>query len=99
MSKASNRTVYKGVAEVSVYITKNQRGKHIGEMLLKQLIKESESLGYWTLQAGIFSENIASIRLHIKCGFRIIGVREKIGQLHGKWHDNVFVERRSQLII
>ena len=55
-------------------ITKNQRGKHIGEMLLKQLIKESESLGYWTLQAGIFSENIASIRLHIKCGFRIIGV-------------------------
>ena len=97
LSQVSARMVYKGVAEVSVYVDEAYRGNHIGEALLNQLIKDSEAHGFWTLQAGIFSENIASIELHKKCGFRIIGIREKIGQLNGKWHDNHFLERRSKI--
>ena len=98
LSQVSKREVYKGVAEVSVYVSRSHRGKHIGETLLKQLIKESENKGFWTLQANIFSENLTSIHLHEKCGFRIIGIREKIGKLHGKWHDNHLLERRSDVI-
>lgn len=97
LSQVSKREVYKGVAEVSVYVSTNHRGKNIGKILLTQLIKESESKGFWTLQAGIFSENIASIRLHENCGFRVVGIREKIGELHGKWHDNCLLERRRKL--
>ena len=98
LSPVSKREVYKGVAEISVYVSEKYRGKHIGETLLKTLIEESENHGFWTLQAGIFSENIASINLHKKCGFRVLGKREKIGQLNGKWHDNHFLERRSKKI-
>jgi phosphinothricin acetyltransferase len=98
LSQVSKRKVYKGVAEVSVYVSTNHRGHKIGETLLKQLILESETHGFWTLQANIFSENIASINLHKKCGFRMVGIREKIGMLHGKWHDNHLLERRSKLI-
>lgn len=98
LSQASKRSVYKGVAEVSVYVSKEHQGEGIGEQLLKQLIKESETHGFWTLQAGIFSENKASIKLHEKCGFRIVGVRKKIAQLNGKWYDNQFLERRSNII-
>ena len=98
LSQVSKREVYKGVAEVSVYVSNLHKGKHVGETLLNHLIKESEAQGYWTLQAAIFSENNPSIRLHEKCGFRIVGVREKIGKLHGKWHDNHLLERRSKLI-
>ncbi len=97
LSQVSKREVYKGVAEVSVYVSTNHRGKNIGKVLLTQLVRESESNGFWTLQAGIFSENIASICLHEKCGFRIVGIREKIGKLHGKWHDNYLLERRSNI--
>lgn len=97
LSQVSKREVYKGVAEVSVYVSTNHRGKNIGKVLLTQLVRESESKGFWTLQAGIFSENIASICLHEKCGFRIVGIREKIGKLHGKWHDNYLLERRSNI--
>jgi phosphinothricin acetyltransferase len=99
LSQVSKRKVYKGVAEVSVYVSTNHWGHKIGETLLKQLIKGSESHGYWTLQANIFSKNTASINLHKKCGFRMVGIREKIGMLHGKWHDNYLLERRSNLII
>ena len=99
LSPVSKRDVYKGVAEVSVYVSESHRGQHIGETLLKALIKESEHHGFWTLQAAIFSENESSIRLHEKCGFRIVGVREKIGMLYGKWHDNHFLERRSKSIM
>jgi len=99
LSQVSKREVYKGVAEVSVYVSLQHQGRHIGEILLSQLIKESETNGFWTLQAGIFSENIPSIRLHEKCGFRIVGIREKIGKLHGKWHDNHLLERRSKPIM
>ncbi|MCH7524573.1 MAG: N-acetyltransferase [Bacteroidetes bacterium] len=95
LSQVSKRKVYKGVAEVSVYVAKDFRGQHIGGILLKQLIKESEENGFWTLQAGIFSENIASIKLHKKFGFRVVGIRKQIGKLNGKWYDNHFLERRS----
>jgi len=98
LSKVSKREVYMGVAEVSVYVDSEFRRQHIAETLLKQLIIESEEQGFWTLQAGIFSKNEASIALHEKCGFRVVGVRKKIGQLHGVWHDNHFLERRSSLV-
>ena len=99
LAPTSKRDVYKGVAEVSVYVSKNYHGRGIGEKLLRQLIVESEIHGFWTLQAGIFSENIPSIKLHEKCGFKTVGIREKIGQLNGKWHDNHFIERRSKKIM
>lgn len=98
LTPVSGRCVYAGVAEVSVYVADNFRGKGIGQLLLKQLITESEKIGLWSLQAGIFSENIGSIRLHEKCGFRNIGFREKIGQLNGVWKDSVIMERRSQIV-
>lgn len=98
LSQVSKRKVYSGVAEVSVYVSSNHRGHKIGETLLNQLIKASEAHGFWTLQANIFSENTASINLHNKCGFRLVGIREKIGKLHGKWHDNHLLERRSIVI-
>ncbi len=98
LSLVSKREVYKGVAEVSVYVSEQHRGQNIGKTLLNQLIIDSEHHGFWTLQAAIFSENFVSIRLHEKCGFRIVGVREKIGMLRGKWHDNHLLERRSKSI-
>ena len=99
LSQVSKREVYKGVAEVTVYVDDKSQGRGIGYLLLTELIKCSESNGFWTLQAGIFSQNIASIKLHEKCGFRVVGVREKIGKRNGKWYDNHFLERRSKSII
>ncbi len=96
LSPVSSRCVYGGVAEVSVYVANNARGKKIGEQLLSELIAESEKQGYWTLQSGIFPENTASIGLHRKCGFRKIGYRERIGQLNGVWKDNILMEKRSE---
>ena len=98
LSQVSKRNVYKGVGEVTVYIAKNQRGKGLGKQLLTDLIVASEKEGFWTLQAGIFSTNKPSIQLHENCGFRIVGIREKIGQLHGIWYDNILMERRSKII-
>ena len=97
ISPTSSRYVYRGVAEVSVYVSENKRGIHIGETLLNRLIEDSEKEGFWTLQASIFSENKASINLHLKCGFSLVGIRRRIGQLNGKWHDNHLLERRSNL--
>jgi len=99
LAPTSTRDVYKGVAEVSIYITSNHRNLGIGKLLLTKLIEKSEKEGFWTLQAGIFSNNIASIQLHISLGFRVIGYREKIGQLYQTWHDNTILERRSKIII
>lgn len=96
LSQVSKREVYKGVAEVTIYISESQRGKGIGKQLLDTLVIESENDGFWTLQAGIFSLNHASIELHKKCGFRIVGLREKIGKRNGIWYDNVLMERRSK---
>ena len=98
LTPVSGRCVYAGVAEVSVYISHAERGKGVGELLLKELISQSEANGIWTLQSSIFSENISSIRLHEKCGFRIVGYREKIVKKHGVWKDNILMERRSVII-
>ncbi|MBJ6366785.1 N-acetyltransferase [Snuella sp. CAU 1569] len=98
LAAVSKRAVYNGVAEVSVYVSEAFKGKHVGERLLKHLIRESEANGIWTLQANIFSENNASINLHLKCGFRIVGARERIGKLKGRWYDNQLLERRSEVI-
>lgn len=98
LSPVSSRCVYAGVAEVSIYIAENFRGKGVGKYLLSKLIEESEAAGLWTLQSGIFSDNIASIKLHEQCGFRVIGYREKIGKKDGIWKDNIIMERRSQVV-
>lgn len=95
LSPVSQRAVYSGVAEVSIYIASNQRGQGVGHTLLKQLIKESENNNIWMLQASVFPENTASIALHKNCGFRLVGKRERIGQRNGVWHDNLLLERRS----
>jgi len=95
LSAVSSRCVYGGVAEVSVYVSSLVRGKKIGEHLLRNLIDQSEEQGYWTLQSGIFPENLSSIRLHEKLGFRKIGYKERIGQLDGDWKDNILMEKRS----
>lgn len=96
LSQVSRRQVFAGVAEVSIYVSKMAQRKGIGYALLSALITESENNHIWTLQAGIFPENAASLALHKKCGFREVGLREKIGQLHGKWRDMMLFERRSK---
>lgn len=98
LSPVSIREVYKGVAEVSIYVDIAQSGKGVGFKLLEKLISESEKAGFWTLQSGIFPNNNASLRIHEKLGFRKIGYREKIGKRDGAWHDNILMERRSKII-
>lgn len=98
LTAVSNRCIYQGVAEISVYMHPNFQGKGIGKLLLKKLIFESEKEGIWTLHSSIFRENMGSIALHKKVGFRRIGYREKIGKLNGVWKDNVLMERRSQVV-
>jgi len=98
LSPVSVRQVYRGVAEVSVYIAEHARGRGIGAALLAALIAESERNGIWTLQAVIHAENAISIRLHQKAGFRIVGTRERIGCIHGRWLDTVLMERRSSIV-
>ncbi len=97
ITPVSGRCVYAGVGEVSVYVSAAARGKGVGKQLLQQLITESEKENFWTLQAGIFPENKASIRLHESTGFRMIGTREKIGKMNGLWRDTVLLEKRSSL--
>lgn len=98
LSAVSRRHVYRGVAEVSVYIAEQARGRGIGAALLAALIVESERNGIWTLQAVIHAENSISIRLHQKAGFRVVGTRERIGCLKGRWLDTVLMERRSYVV-
>jgi L-amino acid N-acyltransferase YncA len=97
LSNVSGRCVYAGVAEISIYVDADSRGQGVGDKLMNSIIKESESVGIWTLQAGIFPENTASVKLHERHGFRIIGVRERIGKMDGKWRDTVIMERRSKI--
>lgn len=98
LSSVSNRYVYRGVAEVSLYVSNEYFGLKIGSGLLEKLITESEENGIWTLQAGIFPENIASIKIHERLGFRNVGYREKIGKMNGVWRDTILFERRSKKI-
>jgi len=98
LSPVSGRCVYAGVAEVSIYIAEEARGLGVGRALLEELIRQSENNGLWTLQAGIFPENEASIRLHKSCGFREVGRRERIGKLGDRWRDTVLLERRSTTV-
>ncbi|MEC2078129.1 GNAT family N-acetyltransferase [Metabacillus fastidiosus] len=95
LTPVSSRPAFSGVAEVSIYISELTKGKGIGSALLKALIESSEQEGFWTLQSGIFPENIASLNLHYKYGFREVGVREKIGKLDGVWRNIVLLERRK----
>ena len=95
LSAVSKRPVYAGVAEVSIYVQANRRAKGVGNALLTALVEESERAGLWTLQAGIFPENAASIELHKRCGFRVVGVRERLGCMNGWWRDVVLMERRA----
>jgi phosphinothricin acetyltransferase len=90
--------VYAGVAEVSVYVKGSARGRGIGKALLQALVEQSERVGIWTLQAGIFPENEVSITLHKACGFRVVGYRERIGQMYGRWRDVILMERRSKVV-
>ena len=98
LSPVSGRCVYGGVAEVSVYVAGNARGRGVGRQLLAALVAESEAHGVWTLQAGIFPENTTSISIHAGAGFRTVGHRERIGQQHGVWRDTVLLERRSAVV-
>jgi L-amino acid N-acyltransferase YncA len=98
LSAVSSRCVYAGVAEVSIYVAAAARGRGVGQKLMARLIADSEAEGIWTLQAGIFPENVASIALHQRAGFRIIGKRERLGKMNGHWRDVVLMERRSAVI-
>jgi phosphinothricin acetyltransferase len=95
LSPVSGRCVYAGVAEESVYIAGPARGRGVGRALLEELIRRSEQAGIWTIQTGIFPENTASLALHARVGFRVVGTRERIGRHRGVWRDVVFLERRS----
>ncbi|KUJ53146.1 GNAT family N-acetyltransferase [Chryseobacterium sp. JAH] len=99
LKPVSKRECFKGVAEVSIYFDHNYVGKGLGTVLLKKLIIDSENHGFWTLQSNIFPENEASIKFHLKNGFRSVGIREKVGKLHGEWKDLVMLEKRSENIL
>ena len=96
LSPVSARKAYAGVAEVSVYVGARFRGIGLGRKLLSALVSESEAAGVWTLQASIFPENAASVALHLACGFREVGRRERIARRDGRWRDTVLFERRSR---
>lgn len=98
MWPVSDRCCYAGVAEVSIYVGEHARGQGVGKVLLNALVETSERMGYWTLQASILKENKSSIGLHKSCGFRQIGVRERLGESNGVWRDVVLMERRSKKI-
>ena len=98
LSPVSGRCVYAGVAEVSVYVATAAAGRGVGRALLDRLVAGAEAAGIWTVQAGIFPENRASLALHRRCGFRTVGVRERLGKLDGRWRDVVLLERRSPLV-
>ena len=98
LSPVSDRCVYSGVAENAVYVHPDARGRGAGEALLRALIESAEKAGIWTIQTGVFPENTASLALHRKVGFRVVGRRERIGRHHGVWRDVVFLERRSPIV-
>ncbi|QLD28627.1 N-acetyltransferase family protein [Micromonospora carbonacea subsp. aurantiaca] len=98
VSPTSTRPVYAGVVEHSVYVDPAARGRGIARLLLDALITSTEAAGIWTIQSGVFPENAASLALHARAGFRVIGVRERVGRHHGRWRDVVLLERRSAVV-
>jgi L-amino acid N-acyltransferase YncA len=98
LAPVSTRRVYAGVAEDSVYVANDAQGQGVGGALLSALVAGAEAAGIWTIEAGIFPENGASIAVHQRCGFRIVGVREKLAKRDGLWRDVVLLERRSPLV-
>jgi phosphinothricin acetyltransferase len=98
LAPVSDRCAYAGVAEDSIYVAPGAQGRGIGRRLLAAVVASAERGGTWTVQTGIFPENQASVRLHQACGFRVVGVRERLGRLHGRWRDVLLLERRSPLV-
>ena len=98
LSPVSGRCVYAGVAEVSVYVAPDEHGRGVGRALLERLVLDAERAGIWTLQAATFPENDASVALHVRCGFRVVGRRERLGKLDRVWRDVLLLERRSDSV-
>jgi L-amino acid N-acyltransferase YncA len=98
LAPVSDRCAYAGVAEASIYVAPQAQGRGVGRALLTAVVASAEQAGIWTVQTGIFPENQASLGLHEACGFRVVGVRERLGRLHGRWRDVVLLERRSPVI-
>jgi L-amino acid N-acyltransferase YncA len=98
VSPISTRECYRGVVHNSIYVARRSRGHGVGGLLLSELCRRSDELGIWTIQAGIFAENEASIALHGSCGFRIVGTHERLAQKRGVWRDVVIMERRSSVV-
>ncbi|MCA2214810.1 GNAT family N-acetyltransferase [Jidongwangia harbinensis] len=98
VSRVSPRPVYAGVVEHSVYVDAAAQGRGVGRALLDRLIASTEAAGIWTIQSGVFPENEASLALHRRAGFRLIGTRERVGRHHGRWRDVLLLERRSPVV-
>jgi phosphinothricin acetyltransferase len=98
LSPVSSRRCYAGVAEDSVYVARDARGRGIGRALLELLIERADAAGIWTIQAAVFPENKATLALHATCGFRVVGLRERIAKRDGVWRDTLLLERRSELV-
>jgi L-amino acid N-acyltransferase YncA len=98
LEPVSQRYVYRGVARSAVYVAEDARGSGVGRSLMSELVERAEHEGIWTIEAGLFPENDPSLRLHLSLGFRVVGVRERLGQRHGVWRDVLLLERRSEVI-
>jgi phosphinothricin acetyltransferase len=96
LAPVSSRNAYRGVAENSVYVSARARGRGVGSALLNELVRRSEEAGIWTIQTSIFPENLPSLAVHMRAGFRVVGRRERIGQLNGEWRDTLLLERRAR---
>ena len=99
LSPVSGRPCYRGVAHNSVYVARGAQSQGVGRALLDELVQLAEEAGIWTIETGVFPENLASLQLHLSCGFRVVGIRERLGRLDGTWRDVVFLERRSKEIL
>jgi L-amino acid N-acyltransferase YncA len=97
LAPVSTRRCYRGVAECSIYVAASHRGRGVGRLLLESLVRRADRAGIWTVQASVFPENRASVALHLRCGFRIVGLRERIAKRDGLWRDTLLLERRSAL--